>query len=83
MCRLMTENVEDKNPLFYDFLTPAREDYGRTPYHEAAAHGHLQLCQHFIDILENKNPPNECGTTPLHLAAQFGHSPVAHLILGN
>ena len=42
---------------------------GRTPLHEAAYKGNLELCKLFMDKLEDKNPKDNTGKTPLHYIA--------------
>ena len=37
----------------------------------------------FVGRIEEKNPECEVGCTPLHYAAQFGHSNICQLILVN
>ena len=39
-----------------------------TPLHIAAISGHHQLCQLIVQSVDDKNPPNSSGDTPLHLA---------------
>ena len=67
ICKLIISNrcIVDKNPQYYDYEAPAREDFGRSPYHEAAANGHFDICKFYSEILDNPNPKNECGTTPV------------------
>ena len=36
-----------------------------------------------FDIIEDKNPADEFGSTPLHLAAKKGHLSICELILEN
>ena len=48
---------EDKDP---------RNVHGATPLHNAAYHGHLQICQNTIKNMEDKNPKNNSRTIPLH-----------------
>ena len=61
-----------------------------TPFHKAAAKGHLTVCKLILDNNpENKNPKctilnntnDVYGLTPLHLAAGNGHLMVCKLIL--
>ena len=74
-CRLIIENVQDKNPADVD---------GQTPLHEFAAGGHLELCRLIIKNLQNcKNPANKNRQTPLHFAAREGHLKVCRLIMEN
>ena len=36
-----------------------------------------------MGLVQDKNPPADCGTTPLHLAAGNGHYDLTQLILDN
>ena len=45
--------------------------------------GLLGICQQIITSVNNKNPANEDGTTPLHDAAIEGHTDIVRLILAN
>ena len=47
-------------------------NYGTTPFHEAAGFGHLDLVKEIFESVTNKNPKNNKGDTPLHLAAKAG-----------
>ena len=40
-----------------------------TPLHLAAKQGHLMIVKHLCSFLEDKNPKDDNGTTPLHSAA--------------
>ena len=46
-CKLIMDNVEDKNP---------KDDFGWTPLHLAAWEGHLSVCQLIVNNVEDKNP---------------------------
>ena len=52
-----------------------------SPMHIAAERGNLELCEHIIDKIEDKNPKDIHGETPLHWAAERGHYDVCELIL--
>ena len=54
-----------------------------SPMHIVAERGNLELCQHVISRLEDKNPKDFRGETPLHWAAKEGHYGVSKLILEN
>ena len=73
-CKLIIDNVEDKNP---------GNRIGETPLHLAARKGHLSICKLILDNVQDKNPNMEViGWTPLHNAALCGHFEVCQLILG-
>ena len=59
---------------------PKRNCDGMTPFHFAALNGHLEICNMFIENLEDKNPRANDGWTPLHYAAKYGHIQVCTLI---
>ena len=65
--------VGDKNP---------KCNYGFTPFHFAAEYGHLDLCKHISNSLENMDPKSTFGYTPLHKASKNGHKQVV-LYLSN
>ena len=44
-----------------------------TPLHIAARRGHVEICRMIMDHLEDKNPKNDWGRTPLHLATLANH----------
>ena len=64
ICKLIIENVDDKNPA---------DRNGMTPLHRAAEYGHLDICKLIIQNVEDKNPPSNDRSTPLHWAAENGH----------
>ena len=47
----------------------------------AADFGHLTVVQHFCNILSDKSPKDSCNITPLHLAAQEGHTKVVKYLV--
>ena len=49
-----------------------RDDRGCTPLHDAAYFGELEMVKCIMDKLEDKNPKNFDGETPMHLAVQEG-----------
>ena len=49
--------------------TDATYPGGNTPLHDAAKNGNLSKCKMIINHVENKNPRNNIGLTPLHMAA--------------
>ena len=47
-----------------------------------AQNGHLDICRHIIENIENTNPRDIYGgVTPLHLAAQEGHKEICEVII--
>ena len=57
LCKVIIENIEDKNPGCND---------GLTPLHQAAIIGNLKLCELIMKKIQNKNPRCNKGLTPLH-----------------
>ena len=63
-----------------------RNEY--TPLHEAASIGNFDICKFIIDQVNDKNPANDAGTTPFHMAANYyrdssendGHFEICQLI---
>lgn len=52
------EKIIDKNPV--------GGRYGWTPLHFAAEEGHMNVINCILNEVENKNPQDTNGTTPLH-----------------
>ena len=72
ICRLIVENVKDKNP---------QNIHGWTPLHCAADEDNLEVCRLIIKNVEDKNPSANDGQTPLHLAAERGFLEICRLIV--
>ena len=72
MCRLLMRHMVNKNKAEF------REPY-RTPLHEAAENGHLEICRLITESLWDKNPADNDGTTPLDLARRNGFTEIAQL----
>ena len=70
-CKLIIDNVEDKNPLDND---------GDTPLFSALVGGHLSVFQLIFNNVEDKNPMINDGRTLLHHAASKGHFEIFKLI---
>merc|ERR1719295_2243921 len=51
ICRLIIENIEEKNP---------HDACGNTPLLCAVMEGHLEVCRLIIDHVEDKNPKRFC-----------------------
>merc|ERR1719419_1285057 len=79
ICRLMIENVCNKNPALERTLPCAFQ----TPLHMAATKGHFEICRLIIENVQDKNPADFYLDTPLHRAAKKGHTEICRLILAN
>ena len=55
--------------------------YGDTPLHGAAGHGHLPVVQLLLTHGASVTTTNRFGNTPLHYAAWHGHLPIVKLLL--
>ena len=64
ICKLIIENVPNKNPGGRN---------GESPLHLAAEQGYLDLFKFIFKIVQDKNPEDYDGNTPLHTAAKGGH----------
>ena len=73
-------------------LLTAPDEYGNTPLHEAATHGHwpmvVELVKRFTTLGHRKrsdeiNKKNHRGNTPLHLALQFDHPDIVQFLSKN
>ena len=65
-----------------------RNEYGSTPFHEAAQSGEFEFCEKIIDQMiknnvQDKNPKDKSGETPLHKAALNGFHRICKLIMDN
>ena len=49
----------------------------------AANNVNFEICQFIIDKVAEKNPKNDTGLTPLHLAASKGNFEICDLVLKN
>ena len=60
ICKLIIDNVTEINP---------RDFRGKTPLHYAARSGHPEVYKFIMDqsIMEDKNPGDNFGRTPLHI----------------
>ena len=45
--------------------------------------GHLEVCRLIIENVQDKNPANWDGKTPLHLATLYGQHEVCRLLIEN
>ena len=68
--RPCVEKIADKNPA---------DNFGRTPLHEAAKEGHLDICRLIIENVDNKHPVDQMGRTPKFSALKNKYVAVAQL----
>ena len=47
---------------------------------ELQKNGHLEVCKYLMNKVDNKNPAENTGTTPLHCAADSGHLEICKFI---
>ena len=72
-CKLIIENVVEKNPP---------NKYMFTPLHAAAANGNYSIFQMIIESIQgNRNPRDVLGITPLQIASAYGHFDICVLLL--
>ena len=78
VCRLLIENIDDKNPA---------DKIGWTPLHLAALNGYRELTKLIIEAIDYNNfirisiKQSTDIMTPLHWAAYKGHSDVCKIII--
>ena len=63
ICKLILENMEDKNPAMFG---------RKTPLAIAALNGHIDICKLIIENLENKKLASDNNFTLLYYAAFAG-----------
>ena len=76
LCKYFVDNLDgDKNP-------PCNPGCGRrTPLHEAAFQGDLEVFKYIANQANNKNPVDEDGKTPLHNAVTHRHIQIVKCIM--
>ena len=76
LCKLILDNVEDKNPV---------SKYGKTPLFEAAVSGNVAAFKLFLDLSEDKNPIKSIGMpwTILHFAFRYNQIEICNIIVKN
>jgi hypothetical protein len=57
--------------------------YGKTPLHEAAINGHVEIARLLLQNGAEVNAKNNYVSTPLHFAASHGHVEILHLLVEN
>ena len=82
ICKLILKNTDDKNPRNIRRNADDLTDRG-TALHGAAARGHTSIFRLIMDYVEDKNPKDSNGVTPLHRAAESCHLDICKLILEN
>ena len=73
--------------LIESFVEKDQRNGGWTPLHHAAGSNasmdQLEVCRFIIEKIDIKNPANNNGLTPLHIAAEMGHFDLCKLIIAN
>lgn len=69
----------ERNPK----LINARNADGRTPLHEAALEGQMEIVEFLLSRKAEMNLQDKKGQTPLHLAAKEGFMKVIKLLIDN
>ena len=61
----------------------ARKEVSETTntFFRAAKYGHEQFCKMIMEVVEDKNPKDQFGKTPLHWAAGNGHRLICKMIM--
>ena len=49
--------------------------------HYAARHGHLNIIKYLLPLLDDKEPKDCIGQTPLHFATKYGHAEVVMFMI--
>ena len=84
-CRLIMENIKDKNPLRICnkklFIVNVHKSMRTTPLHLAALNGHFNICETILENIGGKIPTDEDDVTPLHYAAQNGHILICQMFM--
>ena len=58
-------------------------DTMKNAFHYAAISGHFNVVKYLMDSVEDKNPADSSGDTPLHKAAFHGHLAIVSYIMDN
>ena len=73
--KFLSEGVDD--------LNQGCDGLNWTTLYSAAFVNQYEMYQYIISKVENMNPKDKNGRTPLHLAAMFGHLNICSLIIKN
>ena len=77
MCIL--QNIDDKNPRLYNSRIKNHEDM--TILHWAAKYGQKSIIEYVCRFVDERNPHDRWGTTPLHLAAESGYCDIVQFLM--
>ena len=73
ICRSWKEYVDCRTDLW--------RRMPRHTYMRAVRDGRLDICQMILEVIDEANPPDSMGWTPLHEAADQGHLEIVKLIM--
>ena len=91
-----SSEIGEMNKKFFRWISETKEvnketkielfkDQAKFGLHEmlkfSAKFGHGELCTFILNEIEEKNPKDEIGRTPLHIAAEFGNLDVCKMIM--
>ena len=85
-CREVTKSwmrfIDNKNYSWIKIVDIPTTLKSRNTYlHVAAKYGQTEMFSFIFDNAEEKNPKNQTGKSPFHLACQYGRVNVAELII--
>ena len=92
ICKFIIDQVDDKNPQNKFGFTPFHyatlwvDKKNQWPgwdqnYNPDAEYGHFEICQLIFDCIGHKNPIDNNGLTPFHLAAAIGNLKICQMII--
>jgi hypothetical protein len=73
--------VASANFIFVEAKADTRDEFGRTPLHEAGRAGSEQATRQLLQAGANPRATDDYGSTPLHLACRRGSIETARLLL--
>ena len=76
----MTEYCEEINPGDIQRDTPLHFAASQASTH-SSSHGHIEIVRYLLSRLDDKNPRNHLGNTPLHRAADIGNCNIVKMII--